>query len=44
MYRLRLIKGRTYWGIVKVSAEQPIVEVKEKEAADRLVESGYFGA
>lgn len=42
MYRLRLIKGKTYWGIVKASAEQPIVEVKEKEAADRLVESGYF--
>lgn len=42
MYRLRLIKGKTYWGIVKASAEQPVVEVKEKKAADRLVESGYF--
>lgn len=43
MYRLQLIKGRTYWGAgVKASQEKPFVEVETEEHADRLVKTGYF--
>ena len=33
MYHLRLVKGKTYWGIVKASEEKPDVFVQEKEKA-----------
>lgn len=42
MYHLKLVKGRTYWGIVKASAKEPDVYVEEKEKADSLVASGFF--
>ena len=42
MYHLRLIKGKSYWGIVKASEKEPDVFVPEKEKADRLVKTGFF--
>lgn len=43
MYRLKLIKGRTYWGAgVKASQEKPFVEVETIEHAEKLVKTGYF--
>lgn len=42
MYHLRLVKGKTYWGIVKASEEEPDVFVQEKEKADHLVKTGFF--
>lgn len=42
MYHLRLVKGKTYWGIVKASEEKPDVYVAEREKADALVASGFF--
>lgn len=42
MYHLRLVKGKSYWGIVKASEEQPDVFVQEKEKADHLVKTGFF--
>lgn len=42
MYHLRLIKGKSYWGIVKASEDSPDVYVTEKDQADRLVSSGHF--
>lgn len=42
MYHLKLIKGKTYWGIVKASEEKPDVYVDEREKADSLVASGFF--
>lgn len=42
MYHLKLIKGKTYWGIVKASEKKPDVYVSEKEKANALVDSGFF--
>ena len=42
MYYLKLIKGKTYWGIVRASQKNPNVCVPEKEQADLLVKSGFF--
>lgn len=42
MYHLRLVKGKTYWGIVKASEEKPDVFVQEKEKADHLMKTGFF--
>lgn len=43
MYRLKLIKGKTYWGAgVKASQEKPYVEVETKEHAQRLLKTGHF--
>ena len=43
MYKLRLIKGRSYTGNgIKVTAEKPFVEIADKEIADALAASGYF--
>lgn len=42
MYNLRLIKGKSYFGIVYATEKSPLVNVAEKEKADYLVESGYF--
>ena len=43
MYRLKLIKGKTYWGRgVKASQSAPIVCVSDTEQANQLVRSGFF--
>lgn len=42
MYRLKLVKAKSYWGIVKASEKNPFVEVESKETADTLIASGYF--
>ncbi len=43
MFKLRLIKGRSYTGNgVKVTAAAPFTETESKEKADALVASGYF--
>jgi len=42
MYRLKLVRGRSYTGIVTVSNAAPFVEVKDKETADFLVGTGRF--
>lgn len=42
MYHLRLIKGKSYWGIVKASENSPDVYVPEKSQADRLLASGHY--
>ena len=42
MYNLRLIKGKSYLGIVYATEKNPLVNVAEKAKADYLVESGYF--
>lgn len=43
MYRLKLIKGKTYWGRgVKASQSDPIVCVSDTEQANQLVQSGFF--
>lgn len=42
MYHLRLVKGKSYLGIVKASETKPDVFVQEKEKADHLVKTGFF--
>ena len=43
MYRLRLIKGRSYRGYgVIATRESPVVEVADAATAQKLYESGYF--
>ena len=43
MYRLRLIKGRSYRGYgVVATRESPVVEVADAATAQKLYESGYF--
>ena len=43
MCRLKLIKGKTYWGRgVKASQSDPIVCVSDVERANQLVQSGFF--
>lgn len=43
MYRIKLIKGKTYWGRgVKASQSDPIVCVSDIEQAKQLVQSGFF--
>ena len=42
MYKVKLIKGRSYTGAVRSTKKAPFAEVKEKETADALVASGYF--
>ncbi len=43
MFKLRLIKGRSYAGNgIKVTAEKPIISIESKEKTDALVASGYF--
>lgn len=41
MAKVRLIKGRSYSGAVRVTAKQPIVDVSE-EMAKALIATGYF--
>lgn len=43
MYRLKLIKGKTYCGRgVKASQSDPIVCISDIEQANRLVQSGFL--
>lgn len=42
MYRLKLIKGLSYTGKVKATANRPFTEVEDKADADYLVGTGYF--
>lgn len=42
MFHLKLIKGKSYWGIVCASESKPDVYVPEKAQADQLLKSGYF--
>lgn len=42
MFHLKLIKGKSYLGIVCASESRPDVYVPEKAQADQLLESGYF--
>lgn len=43
MYKLKLIKGRSYTGRgVKATSESPVVEAESKVAYDALIASGYF--
>ncbi len=42
MFKLRLIRGRSYAGVVKVKAERPIIEVADKATAEFLVSTGRF--
>ncbi len=43
MYKLKLIKGRSYTGRgVKATEKNYILEVRDKELADWLVTRGYF--
>lgn len=42
MFHLKLIKGKSYWGIVCASESKPDVYVPEKAQADQLLKSGFF--
>lgn len=43
MFKLRLVKGRSYTGNgIKVTAAKPFTETDSKEIADALAASGYF--
>lgn len=42
MYRVKLVKARSYTGAVKVTRESPFADVSDKATADSLVASGYF--
>lgn len=42
MYHLRLVKGKSYWGVVRAFEKAPDVYVPEKEQAEKLLSSGYF--
>lgn len=42
MFHLRLIKARSYTGVVKATAENPDVYTDDKQTADYAVGTGYF--
>lgn len=42
MFKVKLIKGLSYTGAVRVTKADPVAEVEEKELAEALVASGYF--
>jgi hypothetical protein len=42
MYKLKLIKGRSYTGCVKAANIKPFVLTNDKLIADKAVKSGYF--
>ena len=42
MYRVKLVKGRSYTGAVKATKENPFADVPNKDTAEDLVASGYF--
>lgn len=41
MAKVKLIKARSYNGVVKATSEQPVVDVSEEDA-QALVATGYF--
>jgi len=42
MYRVKLIKGRSYTGAIRATQEQPFVDVEDKAIAEAAVATGYF--
>lgn len=43
MAKLKLVKGLSYsYGDLKATKDNPYIDVKDKAAADHLVETGYF--
>lgn len=42
MAKLKLVKARSYSGLVRVTAKQPFVDVDTDEEAQALVATGYF--
>lgn len=42
MAKVRLIKARSYSGLIRATAKQPIVDVSDEDA-QALVATGYFG-
>ena len=42
MYRVKLIKGRSYNGAIRATQEEPFVDVEDKAIADAAVATGYF--
>jgi hypothetical protein len=42
MYKLKLIKGRSYHGIVTATNKAPFVEVADEATAKKAVATGYF--
>lgn len=42
MFKVKLIKGLSYTGAIKVTKANPYAEVEKKETADALVATGYF--
>lgn len=42
MFKLKLIKGKSYTGSLKATLSNPFVEVDDEEQMTELVESGYF--
>ena len=42
MFKVKLIKGLSYTGVVHATKEAPYVDVEAKATSDALVASGYF--
>ena len=42
MYRVKLVKGRSYNGAIRATQEEPFVDVEDKAIADAAVATGYF--
>jgi len=42
MFKVKLIKGRSYHGVVSATALNPIVEVADEASAKKAEASGYF--
>lgn len=42
MFHLRLIKAKSYMGVVSATAKKPDVYTEDKQTADFAVNSGYF--
>lgn len=42
MYRVKLIKGISYDGIISATIANPVVEVEDKATADAAIATGYF--
>ena len=42
MYRVKLIKGRSYTGAIRATQDEPFVDVEDKAIAEAAVATGYF--
>jgi hypothetical protein len=42
MFKIRLIKGRSYNGVVTATNKNPIIEVADEAKAKKALASGYF--